>query len=381
MYLLMNYVSGIIYLIISLLIDLNVFTLLLYKIIKPSDDLPSLTNIEDDDVTDEIQKVKKLTDEDIQSRNLVMKGLTKYYKKFLAVNQLYLEVPKRECFGMLGINGAGKTSAFKMMIGDNRISAGDVFLGGHSVKTNMNDAQQLMGYCPQFDGVLPQLTGIETLRIFSLIRGIEKGEIADVVDAMAANLAFTEHLRKPVATYSGGNKRKLSTALALLGDPELIFLDEPTTGIDPQSRRLVWNAINKARNTGQTVVITSHSMDECEALCTRIGIMVSGQFKCLGSVQHLKNKYSQGFVLTMKMSKDDENLKDQIQARVNAEFGDSSVLQEKYMDILTFHIPQAGLKWSTMFETMTRMKDEMDIAEYAINQMSLEQVFMVFARD
>lgn len=372
----MNYVSGIFYLAITLLIDLNVFTSLFYKIFKPSETLTPLTNIIDDDVTDEIQKVKNLTDEDMKSRNLVMRGLTKYYKKLLAVNHLYLEVPKRECFGMLGINGAGKTSAFKMMMGDSRISSGDVFLEGHSVKSNMNRAQRLMGYCPQFDGVLPQLTGIETLKIFALIRGIEKNEIADVVDAFAANLGFTEHLKKPVFALSGGNKRKLSTALALLGDPELIFLDEPTTGIDPQARRLVWNAINKARNSGQTVVITSHSMDECESLCTRIGIMIKGQFECLGSVQQLKNKYSQGFVLTMKMSRDDEILKNQIETRVKTEFGESTELKEKYMDILTFHITQTSLKWSTMFEIMARMKDEMDIVEYALNQMSLEQVFM-----
>lgn len=373
----MNYVSGIIYLTITLLIDLNVFKFLLYKIIKPSKNMPSITNIEDDDVTEEIQKVKKLTDEDIKSRNLVMKGLTKYYKKFLAVNQLYLEVPKRECFGMLGINGAGKTSTFKMMIGDERISAGDVFLGGHSVKSNK--AEKLMGYCPQFGGILPQLTGFETLKIFSLIRGIERSEIADVVDAFAENLGFKEHLMKPIAALSGGNKRKVSTALSLLGDPEVIFLDEPTTGIDPQARRLVWDAVNKARNSGQTVVLTSHSMDECESLCTRIGIMVNGQFKCLGSVQHLKNKYSQGFVLTMKMSRDEDELKNQIEARVKAEFGESTVLKEKYMDILTFHITQANMKWSTMFEVMARMKEEMDIAEYSLNQMSLEQVFMMFA--
>lgn len=339
--------------------------------------MPSITNIEDDDVTEEIQKVKKLTDEDIKSRNLVMKGLTKYYKKFLAVNQLYLEVPKRECFGMLGINGAGKTSTFKMMIGDERISAGDVFLGGHSVKSNK--AEKLMGYCPQFGGILPQLTGFETLKIFSLIRGIERSEIADVVDAFAENLGFKEHLMKPIAALSGGNKRKVSTALSLLGDPEVIFLDEPTTGIDPQARRLVWDAVNKARTSGQTVVLTSHSMDECESLCTRIGIMVNGQFKCLGSVQQLKNKYSQGFVLTMKMSRDEDELKNQIEARVKAEFGESTVLKEKYMDILTFHITQANMKWSTMFEVMARMKEEMDIAEYSLNQMSLEQVFMMFA--
>lgn len=120
-------------------------------------------------------------------------------------------------------------------------------------------------------------------------------------------------------------------------------------------------------------------MDECEALCTKIGIMVSGEFKCLGSVQHLKNKYSKGFVLTIKMGKDDEQLMMNVQNRVRDAF-QLAELKEKYLDILTFHITNTQLKWSEMFRVCANLKEELDIQDYALTQMSLEQVFMIFSK-
>lgn len=145
------------------------------------------------------------------------------------------------------------------------------------MKNEMYKVHQLIGYCPQFDAVIPELTGAETLRIFSLIRGIPKREINENIKKMAHELGFEQHLKKQLKAFSGGNKRKLSTCLALLGYPQLIFLDEPTTGIDPEAKRKLWDVINKTRNSGRAILITSHSMDECEALCTKLGIMVNGQ--------------------------------------------------------------------------------------------------------
>jgi ATP-binding cassette, subfamily A (ABC1), member 3 len=121
-------------------------------------------------------------------------------------------------------------------------------------------------------------------------------------------------------------------------------------------------------------------MDECEAICTRIGILVSGQFKCLGSAQHLKNKYSKGFVITIKMTEDDENLVREIESRVTNEFGQSTKLKEKYLKILTFHTTNTELKWSQMFGILARLKNEMAISDYALTQMTLEQVFLVIAK-
>lgn len=129
------------------------------------------------------------------------------------------------------MNGAGKTSTFKMLTGDETISSGEAWVDGISVKTDMNKVHQRIGYCPQFDALIDDLTGRETLKIFALLRGIPNDEIGRVSMQLAEDLNFTKHLDKRIKAYSGGNKRKLSTALSLIGDPTVVYLDEPTSGM------------------------------------------------------------------------------------------------------------------------------------------------------
>lgn len=157
-------------------------------------------------------------------------------------------------------------------------------------------------------------------------------------------------------------------------------MDEPTTGIDPYSKRQLWTIINKTRNSGKSVVLTSHSMEECEALCTRIAIMVAGEFKCLGSAQHLKNKFSKGFILQIKMKNDDNESLNEIRNEIHAAFP-PTYLKEKYLDLLTFHLNSPGLKWSKVFETMAQLKPQMPITDFTVTQMSLEEVFLHFTRE
>jgi ATP-binding cassette, subfamily A (ABC1), member 3 len=180
----------------------------------------------DQDVKDEIDKVKSMSPAQIRGSKLVLQGLTKYYGDFLAVNQLYLDVEQRDCFGLLGVNGSGKTSTFKMMTGDELISSGDGWVNGHSMKNELSKVHEQIGYTPQFDAVILELTGYETLKIFSLIRGLPRRGMDAAITHMANEFGFAQHLNKQIKAFSGGNKRKLSTALALLGNPQLIFLDE-----------------------------------------------------------------------------------------------------------------------------------------------------------
>lgn len=168
------------------------------------------------------------------------------------------------------INGAGKTSTFKMLTGDIKISHGEAWVQGLSLKTNMKEVHKHIGYCPQFDALIDDLTGRETLRLFALSRGIPKFKLQDVINKLSTDFNFAKHLDKLVKAYSGGNKRKLSTAVALLGNPVIIYLDEPTTGMDPGAKRNLWDVMCNVRDSGKTIVLTSHSMEECEALCTRL---------------------------------------------------------------------------------------------------------------
>lgn len=257
----------------------------------------------DADVLAEKERVSRMTMNEISATNLVLRDVTKYYKSFLAVNQLSVSVEHSQCFGLLGVNGASKTSTFKMMTGDENISAGNAWVSGINLKTDMTKVHQQIGYCPQFDALIDDLTGRETMKIFALLRGVPRDEISAVSMKLAEELNFKKHFDKRTKQYSGGNKRKLSTALALLGKPTVVYLDEPTTGMDPGAKRQLWDVICKERSAGKSIVLTSHSMEECEALCTKLAIMVNGEFKCIGSTQHLKNKFSDGFYLTIKLKK------------------------------------------------------------------------------
>lgn len=129
-----------------------------------------------------------------------------------------------ECFGLLGMNGAGKTTTFKMLTGDETISSGEAFVQGISLKTHKSDINKIIGYCPQFDALLEELTGTETLEIFALIRGVRSKDIPTLRKRLARELHFEKHVDKKIQEFSGGNKRKLSTAIALIGDPVLIYL-------------------------------------------------------------------------------------------------------------------------------------------------------------
>ena len=194
---------------------------------------------EDGDV---LEEKRKLRSGEISSEkyNVVLKDVTKYYKNFLAVNQLCLGINSYECFGLLGVNGAGKTTTFKMMTGDVKISSGDAWIFGLNLKSDMKSVQKYIGYCPQFDALLDDLTGRETLVMYCLLRGIPLHESWHVAEQLSKEFDFHRHITKKVKDYSGGNKRKLSAALALIGDPPIVFLDEPTTG---NLHFKVWNLI------------------------------------------------------------------------------------------------------------------------------------------
>lgn len=153
-----------------------------------------------------------------------------------------------------------------MLTGEEYISSGEAFLHGLNLKSDIQRVYKLIGYCPQFDALFDNLTAREILEIFALIRGVPRNEVMSYAVRAATDLDLIEHVDKKVSQLSGGNKRKLSTAIALVGNSRVIFLDEPTTGMDPATKRNLWNIIIKLRDQGKSIVLTSHSMEECEAL-------------------------------------------------------------------------------------------------------------------
>ena len=195
---------------------------------------------------------------------LRLEGLTKVYtspstkKSFAAVNGVYFGVPHGQCFGLLGINGAGKTTLFKMLTGDIDISHGQAFVAQKSIKTQLKQAQKLMGYCPQFDALDPLLSGIEHLQFYARIKGIRAEDVNRVAKFTIDKLGLSMYSHRISSSYSGGNRRKLSTAIALIGNPAVLFLDEPTSGMDPKAKRFLWTCVNDVVKSGCSVVLTSH---------------------------------------------------------------------------------------------------------------------------
>jgi len=205
-------------------------------------------------------------------------------------------------FGLLGVNGAGKTSTFEMMSGLLTPSAGEVTIVGMNVLTQVEACRRYIGYCPQFDCILPCLTPEDHLYLFGRMKGLRDHSLEAAVEQKLSEMQLAEYRDRHAGTLSGGNKRKLSVAIALIGEPPIVFLDEPSTGMDPFARRFMWKVIDDVaeRRKKSVVVLTTHSMEEGEALCSKIAIQVDGQLGCFGSVQQVKDRYGTGYEVPVK---------------------------------------------------------------------------------
>uniref|UniRef100_W5LBI4 P-type phospholipid transporter n=1 Tax=Astyanax mexicanus TaxID=7994 RepID=W5LBI4_ASTMX len=297
-----------------------------------------------------------------------------------AVDRICVGVSPGECFGLLGVNGAGKTTTFKMLTGDIDVSSGEAAITGYSILTNILDVYHNMGYCPQFDAIDDLLTGREHLHLYARLRGVPESEISRVAEWGIQKLGLSQYAGYGAGTYSGGNKRKLSTAIAMIGCPALVLLDEPTTGMDPHSRRFLWKSIMSVIQDGRAVVLTSHSMEECEALCTRLAIMVNGIFKCLGTIQHLKYKFGDGYVVTMKIrSAKAGTVPDLNPAEAFMENTFPGCVQrEKHYNTLQYEVASSSL--ARIFQLVLTNKEKLNIEDYSVTQTTLDQVFVNFAK-
>jgi len=213
---------------------------------------------------------------------LVVRGLRKSYDDVVAVDGLDLEVHTGECFGLLGPNGAGKTTTIEICEGLLARDSGDVVVLGQTWEENAGELRERLGIQLQDTQLAEKLTVRETIDLFRSFyrRSRDANEVIDIVQ-------LAEKRGARVGTLSGGQKQRLAIACALVGDPELLFLDEPTTGLDPQSRRQLWGLIEDFRSTGRSILLTTHYMDEAERLCERVAIVDHGHVIALGSPAEL----------------------------------------------------------------------------------------------
>nr|XP_061811144.1 phospholipid-transporting ATPase ABCA1-like [Nerophis lumbriciformis] len=358
--------ESVIFFLFTILLEYKFF---IHRSVHPCPKIPLVS--EDEDVARERERVES---GQANSDMLTMINLTKIYNDYstVAVNQLCLGIPRGECFGLLGVNGAGKTTTFSMLTGDTMVSFGDAFLNHYSIVHKMDQLRQMMGYCPQIDAIWSLLTGIEHLELYARLRGVPEESVTKVAQLTVKKLGLSMCAKQKAKDYSGGNKRKLNTAIALIGAPPIIFLDEPTTGMDPLAKKFMWNYIRSLMKDGRSVVLSSHSMEECEALCNRIAIMVSGCFVCLGSVQHLKNRFGGGYIITFRLAESKEDTSQVI--ILMKEVFPMIKLRKQYHNVQQYELPANACSLPQVFEMLANIYEELGIREFSVSQTTLDQV-------
>ena len=223
----------------------------------------------------------------MSSDALEVRGLRKRYGALVVVAGVEFAVRAGECFGLLGPNGAGKTTTLKLCLGLIEPDAGEMRLLGEPVPSRAREARTRVGVVPQFDSLDPDFSVAENLVVYASYFGIAERVIRARMSELLEFSALAGREDARLSTLSGGMKRRLTLARALVNDPELLFMDEPTTGLDPQARHLIWERLRRLTQRGKTIILTTHFMDEAERLCSRIAIMDRGRIIALGSPREL----------------------------------------------------------------------------------------------
>jgi len=352
-------------------------------------------NVEDEDVSKEREFVDSIRPP-FDKYPLVIKNLRKVYDAVggkppkTAVRNFSLHIPKGQMFGLLGPNGAGKTSLISMLTGLYPPESGNAWLGGFDIVNNIAGVHTQMGVCPQFDLLWPDLTVEEHLYFYARVRGTPQAEEKALVEKAMKEVYLTKFAEFRTHQLSGGMKRRLSVAISLVGNPKIVFLDEPTTGLDPENRRQLWAILAEARGD-KAMVLTTHSMEEADVLCSRIGIITDGALRCIGPQTKLKNKYGGGYHLYINCHKDNYLSKHMNLAKPNGNYEAEcwSKLQTYIKNLLpkadlkscfngsfVYLVPTEGLEVSKVFEELESKREELAISDWGISQATLEDVFM-----
>ncbi|KAJ3138171.1 hypothetical protein HK100_000049 [Physocladia obscura] len=317
---------------------------------------------------------------------------TRYGAKNLVIlDNLWFSVKKGECFGFLGPNGAGKSTTMKILAGIDNLTSGRVRFSGNPQDTLTATkvprfVTENIGYCPQHDALWPKITAREHLHFYATIRGVVNP--AEAAASALETVGISEQTAADVfsETLSGGNRRRLMLAIAAIGSPKLLFLDEPTTGVDVAVRRTIWAAIEKWK-TRCAIVLTSHSMEEVDALSDRIGILVNGSLRCLGTAQYLKSTHGSGYIVTLRIDNALNSLPTQQWFASEMDKRGYATKARKLIGCtLTFEVPvdkhtveHSVELLGSVFEIL-KNKNNFGIFDFTVSQTTLQQVFIDFAK-
>ncbi|KAL7618451.1 hypothetical protein Lser_V15G00410 [Lactuca serriola] len=340
--------------------------------------------LEKPDIVQEKERVELSLLKQDKSHAIVCDNLKKVYPgrdgnpEKIAVRGLSLALSTGECFGMLGPNGAGKTSFINMMIGLVKPSSGTAYVHGLDIRSDMDGIYANMGVCPQHDLLWETLTGREHLLFYGRLKNLKCTVLTQAVEESlrSVNLLNGGIADKQVRKYSGGMKRRLSVAISLIGDPKVVYMDEPSTGLDPASRKNLWNMVKRAKQNC-AIILTTHSMEEAENLCDRLGIFVDGRLQCVGNPKELKGRYGGSYVFTMTTSSNHE-------ADVENIVKGLSPYAKKIYNISgtqKFELPKEAIKIADVFRAVENAKSRFVVQAWGISDTTLEDVFIKVARE
>ncbi|KAI1301009.1 hypothetical protein EDD11_005865 [Mortierella claussenii] len=348
----------------------------------------------DAEVTEETLRLKASeTHEQSDTNNAVrLLGLSKSFhlkskkRDIIILDNIYLSFKQNECFGYLGPNGAGKTTTIKILTGAEGPTSGYGTIEGYPIAPYHENLRSIIGICPQFDILWPQLSCRDHLQLFARIKGVAPQDLDAAVTQMIDEMGLKELGDKRAKTFSGGNKRRLSLAMAVIGCPKVVFLDEPTTGVDVSIRQMIWNSIRKLKKTS-CVILTTHSMEEADALCDRIGIITNGHIQALGTSQRLKNTYGAGYKVLIKTKSQEEDAHRRVMAALEETVGLGRVaLAQALGASLEYEITRQDHERTTemlskLFRLFEQKQQVLGIEDYSVSQTTLAQVFIEFAKE
>ena len=398
---------------------------------KENIDIEENNNIDNDNTDEEVRKefiiVRDILDKgeyELRKYPLVCDGLCKIYPSNLkskdpkkrnrkSLDNFTIHLKDSEIFGLLGPNGAGKTTFFSILTGIYEPTSGNAFIRGNSILKNIEKTYEFIGYCPQFDLLWEDLSVENTLLFYSRMKNKDENRIKPMVEKILIDVKLVKFRKYLVRELSGGMRRRLSLGVALIGEPPIVFLDEPTTGLDPKNKREIWDILSHCKEN-RCMILTTHLMDEAETLCDRIGIILKGKIRCLGSQYKLKVNYGKGFKLCINLKpftvesnynnniindsvKDKKNEimgfffdKDKIkeQNRINELrinkistflseiFSKNCKLVEKHRSAAIYEIGTDVFNPELLFKNLEEKKEELEITNWAISQVDLEDIFI-----
>ncbi|KAF9334496.1 hypothetical protein BG006_002055 [Podila minutissima] len=342
----------------------------------------------DADVQEELERVRTVYDP--EQTPLILDNLHHRYagKITPALRGISFGVKKNTVLGLLGPNGAGKSTMIHLLTGLYKPTSGTAHVAGANIHDQMGLVHLRTGVCPQHDILWGDLTVDDHLLFYSRLRGVPPALEQQAVSHAIASVCLTKFRDRQVKTLSGGERRRVSIAIAMLGDNRVIFLDEPTTGLDPAVRRIIWDIVNRVK-VDRTVILTTHSMEEADVLSDRIAIMTSGQLRCIGTSLHLKELYGSGFRLSVTSKPG--RLQEACQSIEEKVLGSRPFKRtDKFTNatVFDFDIGQASNEagvskgeLSSIFKSLSQKEQFPDVEDWGIGQTTLEDVFVRIVTD